>query len=141
MQTKNSAATNPIKDIPSPTRKPYIQDYYVVSVWVQVEHVIRVVIIRKNGILCIVVKMICIDRLIIILNKLTENKVRTFTIKMRDLLNKIEYILSQAKTTQFIWNIWEYNYKNGRLCTHSSSVSPRNQKITDSSHINDIWIS
>jgi hypothetical protein len=64
--------------------------------------VIRVVIIRKNGILCIVVKMICIDRLIIILNKLTENKVRTFTIKMRDLLNKIEYILSQAKTTQFI---------------------------------------
>jgi hypothetical protein len=99
MQTKNSAATNPIKDIPSPTRKPYIQDYYVVSVWVQVEHVIRVVIIRKNGILCIVVKVICIDRLIIILNKLTENKVRTFTIKIRDLLKKIEYILSQAKTT------------------------------------------
>ena len=30
---------------------------------------------------------------------LTENKVRTFTIKMRDSLKKIEYILSQAKTT------------------------------------------
>lgn len=51
-----------------------------------VEHVIRVVIIRKNGNLCILVKMICIDRLVIILNKLTENKVSIFTIKFRDLL-------------------------------------------------------
>lgn len=58
---------------------------------------IRVVIIRKNGILCIVVKMICIDRLIIILNKLTENKVRTFTIKMRDSLKKNRLYLIASK--------------------------------------------